>query len=158
MRRQLHDQTHIEAPAGAVWAVLTDLQAYGQWNPVVTGGQGEFTPGVRLPLALRLPGRASRVMSARVLRVVHSRELDCVVRAGPAGLLDALYQVRVEPSESSGIDLVQSVTVSGILMPFFWLRRRDSIRRALGEFGAALRDQVRQTPGESPTVDFRYNG
>ena len=158
MRRQLHNQTHIEAPPAAVWAVLTDLQAYGQWNPVVTRARGEFTPGLRLSLTLRLFGGAPKAVSANLLRVLRSRELGCVVRMGPAGLLDVLYEVRLEPSESSGVDVVQSVTVSGILMPIFWFRRRDSLRRALGEFGAALGERVCQASGESTSIDFLYNG
>ncbi len=157
MRRQLHNQTRIEAPAAAVWAVLIDLQAYGHWNPVVTAAQGDVTPGCRLALTLRLPGHGPKAVSASLLRVVSCREVSCVVRTGPAGLLDVLYEVRMDPSESLEVELLQSVTVSGILMPFFWLRRRDSLRRALADFGAALKERVRQQPGESTSFALPYS-
>lgn len=138
MRRHLHHSRHIDAGVKAVWAVITDTAGFGRWNPVVTDARGEWVTATPLAFTVKLPGGRPRSLLARVLRVVDERELGCVVRTGAAGLLDIHYEVRLEPDENSGVELLQSVTISGLMMPFFWLRRRRALSRALEEMAQSL--------------------
>ncbi len=44
----------IDAPAAVVWQVITDLQAYEQWNPFVVSCRSTLTVGAPIAMRVRL--------------------------------------------------------------------------------------------------------
>ena len=51
-------QTRIDAPATAVWAVLTDVAAWPTWEPNVTKVEGTVAAGADITVHTRLSDRA----------------------------------------------------------------------------------------------------
>ncbi|MCP3909823.1 MAG: SRPBCC domain-containing protein, partial [Actinomycetia bacterium] len=48
MRHQLKTEITIGAPIEEVWAVLTDLDSFPEWNPFMTAAAGVVAEGERL--------------------------------------------------------------------------------------------------------------
>ena len=53
--RSISATVDIAAPPDRVWAVLSDLSAYPEWNPFIRMASGELTAGKRLTLRLDPP-------------------------------------------------------------------------------------------------------
>jgi uncharacterized protein YndB with AHSA1/START domain len=46
--REIGAEIDIEADAAKVWAILTDLASYPDWNPFIPSATGQLEPGARL--------------------------------------------------------------------------------------------------------------
>jgi hypothetical protein len=55
--RGYHTTSVIAAPPGVVWAVLTDVEAFPEWNPLLQDVRGTPAPGARLRLRVVPLGR-----------------------------------------------------------------------------------------------------
>jgi uncharacterized protein YndB with AHSA1/START domain len=54
--KEIRTEIEITAPVERVWAVLTDLGAYEDWNPFIEHIEGELRPAARLRVRIRPPG------------------------------------------------------------------------------------------------------
>jgi hypothetical protein len=53
-------EARIDAPARVVWQVITDLAAYGEWNPFVPECRSSLRPGDPIEMQVRLGSGLSR--------------------------------------------------------------------------------------------------
>jgi hypothetical protein len=118
--RHLRTQTTIDAPTGTVWAILTDLPSWAQWNPSFHDMQGEPVVGSRLSFRL---GEGSRLrIRPRVVEVVEGSTFAWLGHLGVRGLFDGEHRFTLEPTAGGGTHLVHEERFSGIL-------RRPVLRR-----------------------------
>ena len=130
------DAVVVDAPPAAVWAVLTDFERYGEWNPYVTRAQGSATEGSEL--ALRVEGDAQ---DAEVLIVRPLRKLEWRSRTLAPGLRDHEQIFRVVPLGPERVRVVSETRFEGLLAPFADL---DDHRRG---FQAMIRALARRAEG-----------
>ena len=109
--------TAIEASAAATWDVLVDTAAYGEWNPFVRRLDGEIAVGRRVAVDLSLNGRRVR-MRPRITDLEGGRAFAWLGRVGLAGLFDGRHRFEIRPASDDTCELVQSETLSGLLVPF----------------------------------------
>ena len=67
-------EIQIDAPPGAVFAVMVDLARYEEWNPWIVRGRGEVRAGAVVDVTARM-GWRDLAVKHRVLRVEPDREL-----------------------------------------------------------------------------------
>jgi hypothetical protein len=103
----------IAATPAEVWRVLTDFDAYEQWNPMMRSIRGRAEVGARLQLrfALRVGGRAYGA-PARVFAAEPERELRW--GGGVPGLLRIEHWVRLSP-EGGGTRIEHGESFGGLL-------------------------------------------
>jgi uncharacterized protein YndB with AHSA1/START domain len=53
--RELRREIDIDAPPPAVWAVLTDIRSYSEWNPFMPHLAGELREGAKLEVRIEPP-------------------------------------------------------------------------------------------------------
>lgn len=111
--RQVSAEIHISAPPKRVWAVLTDLARYPQWNPLFREASGQITPGSRLTLKSVHPANG-RLMTVRpkVLAAEPGRELRWA--ASLPGIMTGEHSFTLSPADG-GTHLVQTETYHGLL-------------------------------------------
>ena len=97
MAHDLLTSVTIDAPADRVWAVLADLDRYGEWNPHILEARGTLAAGERL--RLRFAGMRIR---PRVLRAEPGRELRWIGRLGVRGLFDGEHSFVLTPLPDGG--------------------------------------------------------
>jgi hypothetical protein len=111
--KEIRTEIHIAASAARVWAILTDLAAFPDWNPLVLEGSGELRPGARLRLRIR-SGRELRVRPL-VLAARPERELRWRGELLHPWLFAGEHYFLLEP-DPKGTRLVHGERFSGVLV------------------------------------------
>lgn len=144
--RAIAAEIDIDAPPSQVWAVLTDLPRYPEWNPFIREAAGEVRAGARL--RLRMFPRAGRPMTfrPRVLVATTDIELRWVGRLVLPGVFDGEHCFRLSPratTEGTHTHLRQTERFSGLLVPVLGKTIFATVEnfRALNE---ALKNRVEQ--------------
>ena len=117
MRHQLHTDIEIDAPPHAVWAVLTDLDGYSDWNPLVVSSQGTVAVGEQLTNRLQPPGGRAITFRPKVTVVESERVFEWLGRPGLPGIFDGRHRFEIEAT-STGTRFTQTETFKGVLVRF----------------------------------------
>jgi hypothetical protein len=112
--RTVSSAIDIDAPPSQVWAVLTDLAGYPEWNPLFPRASGQLAVGERLTLASRPTVGRSMTIRPKLLAVQPGAELRWV--GGLPGLIGGEHSF-VLTAAGGGTRLVQSETFRGLLVP-----------------------------------------
>jgi hypothetical protein len=138
----------IAAPPMTVWAVLTDLGRYPEWNPLIRAATGEIAVGKRLTMRAVQPGGRLMTIRPRILAAEPGVELRWI--ASLPGIIGGEHSFRLRPGSagtdgSAGTELVQSETYRGLLVPVAGklLAGNEAGFRALNE---AIRKQAEARP------------
>lgn len=136
----------IDAPAEAVWPVLTDLDKFHIWNPFIRSARGttevggtvhvRVLPSFGVPLAFR----------ATVIDREVNRTLRWCGHVVWPWLARGDHTFAIEPLGARRVRLVQRETFSGVLP---WLGRRLLAREARRGFGAMNRALAARIAGEA---------
>lgn len=139
----------IDAPPMAVWAVLTDLTRYPEWNPHIREGTGEVAAGNRLTMKMFPP--KGRPVTIRPLVLAAEPGAEWRLFAGLPGIFGRLvfsgeHRFALTPA-GDGTRLVQSETFRGILVPVIG-KTLNSAQASFREQNEALKKRV-ETPASS---------
>ncbi len=146
MRHQLHTDIGIDAPPEAVWAVLTDLESYADWNPFVVSSQGTVAVGERLVNRLQQPGGKAMTFRPRVTVVEQHRVFEWLGRLGLPGVFDGRHRFELE-STTTGTRFTHTEAFNGVLVRFM---RRSLDTQTVQGFEAmnqALKARVERSSG-----------
>lgn len=109
--------TTLKASPQVAWRILLDTSAYASWNPFVTRLDGGVVIGERLDVDLALNGRRVR-MRPRVTEVQEGRSFAWLGHLAVPGIFDGAHRFEIRPVDATSCELVQSETLSGVLVPF----------------------------------------
>lgn len=133
---EVHATTEIDAPAEAVWSVLTDLGSFKTWNPFIRDAHGTTDVGgsvqVRVQPSIGIP----LVFRAKVQSREDNRALRWVGHVGRPWLARGDHTFTIEPIGEHRVRFVQHETFTGVLP---WLGRRLLVREAKRGFDAMNR-------------------
>jgi hypothetical protein len=108
--------TDIDAPPMAVWAVLTDLAGYPEWNPLFRAAAGEIEAGGVLTLTSVHPAGSGRTMTVKVTVLAAEPGVELRWTAGLKGIIGGEHTFALSAADD-GTRLVQSETFGGLLVP-----------------------------------------
>lgn len=111
----LHTSIDVDAPADIVWDVLTDFDAYPEWNGY-TRIEGEAVEGTRLRVSPGPDAGRSPTFRPEVRRVDPDRELRWLGHLFVSGLFDGEHRFELESLDDGRTRLVQSEQFSGLLV------------------------------------------
>lgn len=130
----------IDAPPGKVWRILTDMDAYPDWNPFITEGSGELRKGGKLALRMKPPGGKAMKFKPTVTEMEPEVELRWVGRLLFKGLFDGEHWFSVE-HHGTGTKLTQSEHFSGLLPPIMGEMLKKT-EQGFEEMNAALKERA----------------
>lgn len=136
----IETEIEIDAPVETVWEVITDLDAYYEWNPFIPMASGEPHVGERIRIRVEPPGSFGGTFRPRVEIHEPNRRLVWLGRLGLPGLFDGRHDLAAESLPESRTRFVQRETFSGLLVPVFF--RENAVRRGYESMNAALKERA----------------
>ena len=131
----------IDAPPAAVWAVLTDLGRYPEWNPLFPEAAGEVAVGMRIVLRAVHPA-SGRTMTVKPKITVADPGAELRWTSSLPGIISGEHSF-VLTAADGGTRLVQTETVGGILAAAQPAARTETSFQALNQ---ALKARVEADP------------
>lgn len=144
--REIRRDIEIDAPTPAVWAVISDTETYGKWNPFVRRLSGEPREGAQLEVEIAPPGGRKMTFKPRVVTAEPGRELRWLGRLLFPGLLDGEHGFRVEPLPDGRTRFVQTERFAGVLMPLL-KTTLDKTELGFEQMNEALKREVEARAG-----------
>jgi hypothetical protein len=136
----LRTEIEIDADAATVWAVLTDREAYPEWNPFIVSSTGELTVGQTISNVLKDVDGKETAFTPELLAAEPGRELRWIGTLGPGGVFDGEHTFRIEEIGPGRVRFVQEERFRGLAVPFMggWLKAKIEPQfRAMNEALAA---------------------
>lgn len=134
------------ATAGAVWAVLTDLGSYGQWNPQIPEAGGKVESEEVIDLRLAMPGRPSLGVSATIEEVVPSELLTWRGHVLAPWFFEGYRKFAIEFLDAGSVSVTHVEDVHGWIAPVFALAMGGPAQKSHGALNAALRVRAEALP------------
>lgn len=125
----IHTEIEIDASAERVWKVLSDFNAYPEWNPFIKSVIGQPVQGTRLKIIIQ-PGEAKPMrFSPRVIVAEPERELRWLGRLLVPGVFDGEHCFIIEKLSDNKVRFEQSERFNGLLVgPMRSTLNRDTTR------------------------------
>jgi hypothetical protein len=108
--------TEIAAPVETVWAQLTAVASYAEWNPFITKFDGELTVGARPEVQIAPPGARSMMFRPTITEVSEGERLEWVGRVLMPGIFDGRHSFWLEAIGDDRTRLTQAEQFSGLLV------------------------------------------
>jgi hypothetical protein len=108
--------TEIDAAAQAVWAALSAVSKYPDWNPFITTFEGELVVGSRVEVRIAPPGGRPMTFRPTITAVEEERRLEWLGRLLVPGVFDGRHSFQLEDLGQGRTRLTQSEVFSGVLV------------------------------------------
>ena len=108
--------TEIDAPPQAVWAELTAVSTYPEWNPFITTFEGELVVGSRVEVRIAPPGGRPMTFRPTITAVDEARRLEWLGRLLLPGVFDGRHSFQLEDIGQGRTRLTQAEAFSGVLV------------------------------------------
>ena len=132
----------IDGSPEAVWAVLTDFEAYPEWNPAMEI-DGDAVEGDRLEVTMDYENMRKMTFNPRVLVSDRPTELRWQGRLFVSGLYDGEHRFELTPlDDGERTRLTQAETFRGVLVGFINRRIGDDVEAGFNQVNEALKRRV----------------
>jgi hypothetical protein len=146
MTKQLRTQIDIDATPERVWQVLTDFDAYPEWNPFMTRASGAPVQGERLTIRMQPEGGRAMTFRPTVREAVPQRRLRWLGRLFIPGIFDGEHSFTIEERIGGGVRLVQQEVFRGAFVPMLSKSLDQRTLPAFDRMNRALKQRAEQTP------------
>jgi hypothetical protein len=144
MAKQLNAEIEIQASPDRVWEVLTDFDAYHQWNPFIVQATGQAVPGSRLELKMRPSCGRTTTIRPEVLEADPGRKLRWLGRVLVPGLFDGEHRFTIQPTGPGRVRLTQHEKFRGLLAaPVLALIAKPTLE-GFHQMNQALKSRIEQ--------------
>jgi hypothetical protein len=123
--KSLHTEIGIGAPADVVWRVISDLDGWAAWNPVMKAS-GKLAQGAQLDVSIAAPGSQGMSFRSEVVMLEDGREFRWRVRK-MLGMFDAEHGFRVVPEDAGRCRFEQFEVFSGVLGTALYSRQSKAL-------------------------------
>jgi hypothetical protein len=124
-QKAIQTEVIIEAPSSKVWQVLTDFDAYPEWNPFIRQINGTAIPGEQLTARMNFGGR-TMTFSPTILVVQPEKELRWIGRIFIPGIFDGEHRFIIEPLGENQVRVTQGEVFNGLIVPFSGALLKDT--------------------------------
>ncbi|MGV8080152.1 MAG: SRPBCC family protein [Syntrophales bacterium] len=156
----LKTEIEISTTPERVWSILTDFEAYPEWNPFIRSIRGVPEKGARLEAFMQPGGAGGMTFRPRVLVVEPGREFRWLGRLLLPGIFDGNHGFLIQPLAGGKVLFRQTEHFRGVLVPVFRGRLDRETRRGFEEMNLALKaraeaaDASDEASGEAHPIDL----
>ncbi len=109
--------TDIAAPAQTVWAELSAVASFVEWNPFITSVHGDLVAGSRLKVRIAPPGGRPMTFRPTITVVEEGKRLEWLGRLVIQGVFDGRHSFLLEDLGDGVTRLTQAEEFRGVLVP-----------------------------------------
>lgn len=145
MSEEISSTIDIDATPPAVWDVLTDFAAYGDWNPFMDRIEGAPQVGAKLVVHMTPPGGRAVTFKPTVLVATPGQELRWLGRLGVRGLFDGEHSFVLTPNGDATTRLTHGERFTGVLVALLKGTLKNT-PAGFEAFNQALKQRVESAP------------
>lgn len=143
-KRELVISVEIEASRELVWKVLTDLEAFSEWNPMIRRAEGRLRPGEFLRVRFQPHGSRGHDFKPRLTVVDPPRELRWTAFLDLPRIFHFEHYWILEEAGEGKTLLKHGVFVKGVLAPLVWKRVEESSRKPFEAMNLAHKQRAEE--------------
>ncbi len=145
--KKLRTEIQINATPDTVWEILTDFDAYPDWNQFVISIEGKAVEGTRLEARIKPPGNRATTFKPTVTKVTDGRYFEWLGHLGVKGIFDGRHQFEIVPN-GDGAKFIQSEEFTGVLAPLIWRMINGSTKAGFELMNEAIKERAETATGE----------
>ncbi len=115
--RTIQVVTDIAAPVEIVWAQLSAVSEYAEWNPFITTFRGDLVVGSRPEVRIMPPGGRPMTFRPTITEVEKGKRLEWLGRVVLPGVFNGRHSFHLEALADDRTRLTQAEEFSGFLVP-----------------------------------------
>lgn len=137
-------ESSIIIPVGSarIWAVLTDLANYGNWNPLMRSVKGSLQVGQKLTIYNKLPSGRMFYAKPKVTVLRENAELRWKSHLYFPGLYDAEHFFQIEELAANKVRVTHGERYTGILVKPILKNTKAEFETVFGKMSKALKKEV----------------
>ncbi|MEW5737270.1 MAG: SRPBCC domain-containing protein [Thermodesulfobacteriota bacterium] len=145
-QRRLYTEIEINADAGTVWNILTDLSRFSDWNPFIVQSRGRALPGAIIECHPRVPGGRVHSFTATVTAAEPGKSFAWLGHTLFPGFASGEHIFEILPA-GRGVTLVHRMDFWGVALPFAWKYMEEPTRQGFVLMNEALKKRAEATAG-----------
>jgi len=145
--REIRTEIEIAAPPTKVWSILTDIENWKEWNPIVTQASGVASLGSQLSVTMcGEEGKNGPKFSPVITNYEEPKHFRWRAKM-IAGFLFTNDKVLELEEIASGTRLIHKELFSGLLIPLFWSKLEKGCPKMLNSMNDALKILAEKSSG-----------
>ena len=149
--KTIYTSIDIDAASSTVWELLTDLEAYSEWNPQTTSASGTVAMNEVVDLHVEPTGSRTADIRATVTRFEPESALEWVTKLPIPGLFTARHSFELDDLGNGRTHFINRERLSGLLVPVVVandaVRDYEAMNRALKEHAERVAVSERNDAG-----------
>lgn len=147
--RVIEASSEIDAPPEAIWAVLTDLEHYGDWNPFTYHVESTLEIGTPVRLSVQLTDDWQTVSINTVTHVDAPHTLAWRTQLGAKFIMHSHRFQTLEPLGDGRTRYTTRETFRGPLVPVVMMASGEHVQRGFETVARTLKERV-ENRGQRP--------
>lgn len=143
--REIRTEIEIAAPPAKVWNILTEVDKWQDWNPVIRDANGKATLGSKLSITMcgkeGKAGKAGPKYEPVVTVFEEPRRFQWTATM-MAGFVFTNGKILELEQNASGTRLIHKETFSGMMVPLIWGQMKSSVPEMLNSMNEALKIKI----------------
>jgi hypothetical protein len=144
--KSLHTEIGIGAQADIVWDVISDLDGWAAWNPVMKAS-GKLAKGALLDVTISAPGGQGMSFQPKIVMLEDGREFRWRVRK-ILGMFDAEHGFRVVPEDVGRCRFEQFEVFNGLLGGAMYKRQSKALSTGFHAMNRMLKREAEKRARE----------
>lgn len=148
MLKHIRTEIIINAPRELVWDLLTDFNAYPQWNPFLISVEGVLVQDGRLNCVIQ--GASGKMNFSPVIKKI--RRCSYFSWKGKLlfpGLFDGYHYFKIEEQGPGTVKFIQGERFSGLLSRFILKKIKDQTTAGFNRMNLSLKELAEHKPQTS---------
>ncbi len=148
--REIKTEIEISAPPAKVWSVLTEIDKWKDWSPIINDASGKAALGAKLSITMcgkdGKEGKGGPKYQPIVTVFEAPKRFEWMATM-MAGFIFTNGKIIELEQSGSGTRLVHKETFSGIMVPLMWGQMEGSVPQMLNSMNEALKKLVEKGSG-----------